>query len=100
MQQIRFKKCSRRWFIKFAKTVDSESLKSNVGKLDIDKFKYVPNNLRNFKSKVYKWDVNKLVSAPNDLGKLSDAVENDVVGKDVYSAKTKILKMKYLILLT
>ena len=56
--------------------------------------------MSNFKSKVYKWDVNKLVSAPNDLGKLSDAVKNDVVGKDVYSAKTKILKMKYLILLT
>ena len=32
---------------KFAQKVDLASLKSNVDKLDIDKLKNVPNNLRN-----------------------------------------------------
>ena len=35
---------------KFAKKVDLASLKSNVGKLDIDKLKIVPSNLNNLKS--------------------------------------------------
>ena len=48
------------------------------------------------KSKVDKLDVDKLVSVPVDLSKLSVVVKNDVVKKDV----SKILKMKYLILLT
>ena len=47
------------------------------------------------KSKVDKLDVDKLVSVPVDLSKLSVVVKNDVVKKDV----SKILKMKYLILL-
>ena len=32
---------------KFAKKIDLANLKSNVDKLDIDKFKNVPTNLRN-----------------------------------------------------
>ena len=38
--------------LKFSKKVDLASLKSNVDKLDIDKWKNVPNNLNNLKSKV------------------------------------------------
>ena len=72
---------------------------------------------------MYKSDVYKLVPAPIDLSKLSDAVKNDVVEKDVYNAKIKNtedkisditnsitnttinakkvrLKVKYLVLLT
>ena len=52
------------------------------------------------KSKVDKLDVDKLVPAPVDLRKLSDVVKNDAVKKDVYNVKIKILKIKYLILLT
>ena len=42
----------------FAKKPDFADLKSDLDKLDIDKFKNVPTNLSNFKSKV---DVDKLV---------------------------------------
>ena len=70
--------------------VDLASLKSNVGKLDINKLKNVPSNLSNLKSKVDKLDVDKLVPVPVDLSKLRDVVRIDVnvVKKDVY--KTKI----------
>ena len=67
----------------------TSNLKSNVDKLDIDKLKNVPTNLSNFKSKVDKLDADKLVPVPVDLRKLSDAVKNDVVKKDVYNAKVK-----------
>ena len=62
--------------------------------------KSVPTNLNNLKSKVDKLDVDKLVPFRVDLGKLSDMVKNDVFKKDVCNAKIKILKIKYLILLT
>ena len=74
---------------KFAKKVDLASLKSNVGKLDIDKRKNVLTNLSNLKSKVDKLDVDKLVPVLVDLSKLSDVVKNNVVKKDVYNAKIK-----------
>ena len=61
--------------------------------------KNVPTNLNNLKSKVDKLDVDKLVPVPVDLSKLSDVIKNDVVQRDVYNAKTKILKINYLILL-
>ena len=51
------------------------------------------------KSKVDKLDVDKLVPGPVDLGKLSSVVKMMLL-KDVYNAKLKILKIKYLILLT
>ena len=70
---------------KFAKKVDLASLKSNVDKLDIDKLKNLQANLNNLKSKLDKLDVDKLVPVPVDLSKLSDAVKNDVVKKDVYN---------------
>ena len=51
------------------------------------------------KSKVDKLDVDILVPIPADLSKLTDVVKNDVE-KDVYNAKIKLLKIKYLMLLT
>ena len=74
----------------FAKRVALASLKCNVDKLDIDKLK----------SKVDKLDVDKLLPVPVDLSKLRDVVKNDFVKKDVYNTKKKILKIKYLALLT
>ena len=73
---------------KFPKKDELASLKSNVNTLDIDKMKNVPTNLINLKNKVDKLDVDKLVPVPVDLSKLRD-VKNDVVKKDVYSAKIK-----------
>ena len=70
---------------KFAKDVDLASLETNVDKLDIDKVKNVPTNLRNLKSKVDKLDVEKLVPVPVDVSKLSDTVKNNVVKKGVYN---------------
>ena len=81
------------------KTLILANLKSNVDKLDIDQLKNVGTNLSNLKSKVDKLDVDKLVPAPVDLGKLSSVVKMMLL-KDVYNAKLKILKIKYLILLT
>ena len=74
---------------KFAEKSDLTSLKANEDKLDIDKLKNVPNNLRNLKSKVDNLDVTKLIPVLLDLSKLSDLVKNDVVKKGVYNAKIK-----------
>ena len=41
----------------FAKKTDLANLKSDVDKLDIDKFKNVPSNLSNLKSEVNKTDI-------------------------------------------
>ena len=79
---------------KFAKKVDLANLKPNVNKLDIDKLKIVTTNLSNLKSKVNKLDTYKLVLVPVDLSKLCDAVENNVVKKDVYNAKIKNIEDK------
>ena len=72
-------------------------MKSNVEKVDIDKLKNVKTSL---KSQVDKLDVGKLVPVPIDLSKLSDVVKNDVVKKMCMMLKSKVLKMKYMILLT
>ena len=56
--------------------------------------KVVPSNLRNLKSKLDKLVADKLLHVPVDLRKLSDAVKNDVVKKDVYNAKIKKIKDK------
>ena len=84
----------------FAKKVDLANLKSNVDKLDIDKLKNVPTNLSNLKSKVDKLDVDTLVPVPVDLSKLSDVVKTMSLKKMYIMLKQKILKIKYLILLT
>ena len=68
--------------------------------MDIDQLKNVPSNLSNLKSKVNKLDVNKLVPVSVDLSKLSDLVKIDVVKKMYIMLRSKILKMKYLTLLT
>ena len=70
------------------------------GKLDIDKLKNVPSNLHNLKTKVDKLNVDKLVPAPVDSSKLSDVVKNNVVKKMDIMLRSKILKIKYLILPT
>ena len=85
---------------KFAKTVDLVSLKSDVGKLDINKLKNVPSNLNNLKIKVDKIDVDKLVAVPADLSKLIDVVKSDIVKKDLHKIRQRILTLKYLISLT
>ena len=85
---------------KLDKKVDLAHLKADVDKLDIDQLKYVPGGLSNLKSKVDKLDVDKLVPVPVDLDKQSDVVKNDVVKKMHIMLRSKILKKKYLILLT
>ena len=53
------------------------------------------------KSKEDKLDVDEWIAVPVDLSKPNDAVKKDVVKKDVYNADIKkILKIKYLILVT
>ena len=55
----------------------------------------LPINSSNLKSKVDRLDVDKLVPVPVYLSKLSDIVKNDHI-----MLRSKMLKMKYLILLT
>ena len=57
------------------KKVDLANLKSNVDKLDIDKFKNVPTNWSNLRSKIDRLEVDKLVPDPIDLSKVNDAVK-------------------------
>ena len=83
----------------FGKKTGLANLKPDVDKLDADKLKNVTNNFSSLERKVDQLDV-KLVSVPVDLSKLRDVVKTDVVKKDLYNAKIKILKIKYLILLT
>ena len=52
------------------------------------------------RNKVDKLDVDKLVSVLVDLSILSDIVHSDVVKKMYIMLRSKILKTKYLILLT
>ena len=78
----------------FAKKTDLAILKSDAGKLVIDKLKNVPSNLSNLKRKVDKLDADKLVLVPVDISKLNDVVKNNVVKKDVYYAKMKDIEDK------
>ena len=78
----------------FAKKVVLSHLKSDVDKLDVDKFKNIPTNLNNLKSKVSRLNVDKLVPVPIDLNKISHVVKNDVVKKDVNNAKIKNIEDK------
>ena len=79
---------------KFAKKVDLAGLKSNVDKLDNDKFKNVPTNWNNLKSNVDKLDVDKLIPVAAELSKLSDVVKNDVAKRKVHNAKLKNMEDK------
>ena len=80
--------------LSFAKKTDLANLKSGVDKINIDKLKTVPSGLSNLNSKVHKYDVDKLVPVSVDLSKLSDVVKNDVVKKDLYTAKIKNVEDK------
>ena len=55
----------------------------NISHVDTSSFA-LKLNLANLKSEVDKLDINKLKPVPADLSKLSNAVKNDVVKKDVY----------------
>ena len=70
------------------KKVDLANLKSNVDKLDIDKFKNVSSALSSLKSKVDELDVDKLVPVSVDLSKQSDVVKNDKI-LDITKLTTK-----------
>ena len=85
---------------KFAKKVDLASLKSNVHKLDTNKWKNLPSNLSNLKSKVDKLDAHKLMPVPVHLSKLNNVVKMVLLIKMYIILRSKILKIKYLILLT
>ena len=61
--------------------------------------KNVPSSLCSFKNKVDKLDIDKLASVLVDLRKLSGAGKNDVA-KMYIPLTSKVLKIKYLILLT
>ena len=85
---------------KFAKMVDLASLRSNVNNLDTNKWKNLPSNLSNLKSKVDKLDAHKLMPVPVDLSKLNNVVKMVLLIKMYIILRSKILKIKYLILLT
>ena len=74
---------------KLASKSNLANLKTEAGKLDIDKLKNVPTNLRNLKSKVDKLDIDKLATVPVDLSKLSNVVRTELVKKTEYRAKIK-----------
>ena len=80
--------------------IDLQSLKPEVFKFDIDKVKKGPTNLNIVKSKMNKLNVDKLVLVPTDVAKLSDVVKMMLLKKIYIMLKLKILKIKYLILLT
>ena len=62
--------------------------------------KNLPTNLSNLKRIINKLDVDKLLSVRVNLSKSSDVVKNDVVEKIFMMLRKKILKTKYLTLLT
>ena len=64
---------------------------SEVDKLDIEK---VQNGLNTLKSQVDELDADKLVFVPVGLNKLSNAVKNDVVKKDVYNGQIQDIEDK------
>ena len=55
--------------------------------------KNVPKGLNSLKSKVDKLDVDKLQTVATDLRKISDAVDKEVVKKDVYDELVKYVNV-------
>ena len=84
---------------KLAAKSDLVSLKAEVDKLDIDKLKCVPTNLSNLKMKKDKLDIEKLETTLVDLSKLSNVVKMMLLKRLNIMLRSKILKIKYLILL-
>ena len=74
-------------------------MKSDINKLDIDKFKNVRSGLSSLKSKADKLDIGKLETIPIDLSKLSNVVKNDVVKKTEYSKLVKKNLMLFRVLI-
>ena len=66
---------------KFSKTFDWVNWKPNRDKLDSNKLTYVLTNLNNLKSNVDKLNVDKYVLVPADVSKLSDAVRTMLLKK-------------------
>ena len=64
-------------------------MKSDVDKLDINKFKNVLSNLSNLKIKQDKLDIGKLETNPVYLSKLSSVVINYVVKKTDFNELVK-----------
>ena len=64
--------------------------------------KHTPRGLSSLESKVDKLDIGKLETTPVDLSKLSNLVKNDMMllKRLNIMLRQKILKIKYLILLT
>ena len=59
---------------------------NNITHVDVSSFAS-KTNLVALKTEVYKIDTDKLKTAPADLGKLTNAIENDVVKKTDYNTK-------------
>ena len=78
---------------------DWVNLKSDVDKLDFNKLKTVPSNLRNLISKVDKLDIGNLEITPVDLSKVSGVVKSGVVEKDEYDEFVKKLTILRLLIL-
>ena len=65
----------------------------NISHVDTSGFA-LKTNLASLKTEAGKLDIDKLVPAPVDLSKLSDVVKNDIVKKAVYNAKIKNIEDK------
>ena len=78
----------------FDKKTYLANLMSNVDKLDIDKFKNVPNGISSLKSKVDQLNIGKLQIALVDISKLTDLVKNIVVKKIEYNTNIKDIEAK------
>ena len=71
----------------FALQTNLASIKTKADKLDIDKLKFLPNNLSNLKNEMKNLSNlnNKLVTVPLDLSKLTNVIKNEVVKKTEYN---------------
>ena len=99
-----------------AKKNDLTSLKSDVDELDNDELKIVPNHLNNLKSKVDKIDVDKLATVSVDIvdnvvkkTKYIELVNMSMPimlvtslkkNKQIIVLRSKLMNIKYLVLLT
>ena len=81
---------------KFATMVILANLKTDIDKLDIDKLKKVPTIVSSLKIRVDELNVDKLVPVSVDLSKLTNALKNEVVRRDIYNAKIKNIEDKVL----
>ena len=78
----------------FALKSNLASLKTEIDKSDIDKFKSLPTNLSNLKIKIDKLVIDKLTPVPVNLSKLGNIAKNEVVKKTEYNAKIKNIEDK------